>query len=157
MNLSVYTNSLSYLRTYRKRFRSIGRIVFILELVKLSVLETVHFSVHLATKFFVILQRCIFFYTFWFSSPALLFYSMKSFPRLWRGLGRSPNRRRQRAAGEKFFEDRLGYPTKILISFRNDKHFMALILLAALTLQDCSVVSITSTVPPYQPFQLNVI
>ena len=53
---------------------------------------------------------------------------MKSFPRLWRGLWRSPNRRRQRAAGEKFFEDRLGYPTKILIYFRNDKHFMALIL-----------------------------
>ena len=82
---------------------------------------------------------------------------MKSFPRLWRGLWRSPNRRRQRAAGGKFFEDRLGYPTKILISFRNDKHFMALILLAALTLQDSSVVLITSTVPPYQPFQLNVI
>ena len=82
---------------------------------------------------------------------------MKSFPRLWGGLGRSPNRRRQRAAGEKFFEDRLGYPTKILIYFRNDKHFMALILLAALTLKDCSVVSITSTVSPYQPFQLNVI
>ena len=57
------------------------------------------------------IQRCIFFYTFWFSSPALLFCSMKSFPRLWRGWGRSPNRRRQRAAGEKFFEDRLGYPT----------------------------------------------
>ena len=57
----------------------------------------------------------------------------------------------------KIFEDRLGYPTKIMIYFRNDKHFMALILLAALTLQDCSVVSITSTVPPYQPFQLNVI
>ena len=44
-------------------------------------------------------------------------------------LYRSPNRRRQRAAREKFFEDRLGYPTKILISFRNDKHFMALILI----------------------------
>ena len=53
---------------------------------------------------------------------------MKSCPSLWRGLGRSLNRRRQRAAGENFFEDRLGYPTKILISFRNDKHFMALIL-----------------------------
>ena len=36
--------------------------------------------------------------------------------------------RRKRAAGENYFEDRLGYPTKILISFMNDKLFMALIL-----------------------------
>ena len=70
---------------------------------------------------------------------------------------RQPPEAERRRLGENFFEDRLGYPTKILISFRNDKHFMALILLAALTLQDSSVVLITSTVPPYQPFQLNVI
>ena len=73
------------------------------------------------------------------------------------GFGAEPEPPEAARHRRNFFEDRLGYPTKIMIYFRNDKHFMALILLAALTLQDNSVVSKTSTVPPYKPFQLNII